>query len=140
VLIVEPSRAIRKALVHVFERRGHSVVCVDSAEGAARQPYSFHCGVFGDRLPDASAISLAGWLLAEQRVRSIVFFGRSEDVEFRLRASNLGSFVPRADGLHRLERAVSELMTIRRVANGDLSVAGDDWLTDGSASGLRRKT
>ncbi|MGC4066012.1 MAG: hypothetical protein QM784_15455 [Polyangiaceae bacterium] len=140
VLIVEPSRAICKALLHVFERRGHSVVCVETAAEAARQPYSFHCGVFGDQLPDASAISLAGWLLAEQRVRSIVFFGQSEDVEFRLRASNLGSFVSRADGLHRLERAVSDLICLRRVANGDLLEVSDGRAIEHGGSGLRRRT
>jgi hypothetical protein len=113
---------------------------VETGADAARQPYWFHCGVFGDRLPDASAISVAGWLLAEQRVRSVVFFGQSDDVEFRLRASNLGSFVSRADGLHRLERAVAELLSIRRVANGEPLEDCDGNASGGSGSGLRRKT
>lgn len=120
VLIVEQNRPMRKALIHVFERRGYVVYGVESAAEASRLPHRFDCGIFADQLPDASAIALAGWFLAEQRVRCVVFFGHSTDVDVRLRASNLGSFVSRDEGVHRLERAVGEALSMRsrRVVGG----------------------
>jgi DNA-binding NtrC family response regulator len=140
VLIVEPQRSVRRALTHVFEQRGYVVVGAENAAGASRLPHRFHCGVFADLLPDASALALAGWFLAEQRVKCVVFFGQVADVDFRLRASNLGSFVGRDEGLHRLERAVAELLPIqvRRVGNGGVSQPAH-WGTDSTQSGPRRR-
>ena len=141
VLVVEPSRPLRKALIHVFERRGYLVVPAENAAEAYRLPHRFHCGVFGDQLPDASAISLAGWFLAEQRVQCVVFFGQSEDVDVRLRASNLGSFVCRDEGVHRLERVVAESLALRtrRVANGEGGLNYWQMIGTASDSGLRRR-
>lgn len=141
VLIVEPSRPVRRALAHVFAQRGYGVVCVENAAEASRLPNRFHCGVFSDQLPDANAISLAGWFLAEQRLQCVVFFGQSEDVEVRLRACNLGSFVARHEGVHRLERAVAESLAFRfrRVANGDRTGTYDPTGPSTADSGLRRR-
>jgi DNA-binding response OmpR family regulator len=144
VLIVEPSNPVRRALEHVFTRRGYSVVVADGATAATRLPARFDCGVFSDQLTDGNALTLAGWFLAEQRVNCVVFFGISEDVEVRLRACNLGSYVSRNEGLHRLERAVAESLAchtrIRRVANGEgydaYQVTCD---SSTSESGLRRR-
>jgi DNA-binding response OmpR family regulator len=140
VLIVEPNRPVRRALTHVFAQRGYSVVCVETATEASNLPYRFDCAIFSDQLPDANAISLAGWFLAEQRVHCVVFFGHNDDVEVRLRASNLGSFIARSDGVHRLERAVAESLAprMRRVANGERAIS-DSSIGNSVESGLRRR-
>jgi hypothetical protein len=138
VLIIEPSRAVRKAVGNVFSWRGYSVLAVESAAAAARLPHRFDCGIFSDVLPDASAIAVAGWFLVEQRIGCAVFFGASVDVELRLRASNLGTFVGREEGLHRLERAVKDAVSdqsrLRKVVGG-----GNVYFHDQSDSGLRRR-
>lgn len=140
VLIVEPNRAVRRALTHVFSQRGYAVVCSETATEASRLPNRFDCAILSDELPDANAISLAGWFLAEQRVKCVVFFGNNDDVEVRLSASNLGSFVTRSDGVHRLERAVAESLAsrFRRVINGD-RVSTYSASEDAAQSGLRRR-
>lgn len=94
--------AIHRTLV----RQGYSVSSVASAAAATQLPQQFDCGIFADTLPDASPIGLAGWLLVEQRIQCAVFFGTARDVELRLRASNLGTYVGHEEGLGRLERAV----------------------------------
>jgi hypothetical protein len=123
VLIIEPSRLVRRAVANVFIRRGYQVLSVETAAAATRLPHQFDCGIFSDVLPDASAIALAGWFLIEQRIGCAVFFGGSEDVELRLRASNLGTFVGREEGLHRLERATQDALMdqhrLRRAAGGE---------------------
>ncbi len=118
VLVVEPSRPVRKALATVLERRGYSVVPTSGMTEASRIPRRFDCGIFADRLNDGNAVSFAGWLLVEQRIRCAVFFGATEDVDFRLRASNLGTYVSRHEGLHRLERAVADAVRETALAAG----------------------
>lgn len=108
ILVVEPTPAVSRAIVAVLERRDYHVTAVAGAEEANRHPGRFDCGVFSDVLPDESGISLAGWLLAENRVACVVFFGHAEDVDTRLRASNLGTYLHRNEGLHALASAVAE--------------------------------
>ncbi len=124
VLVVEPVRAVARAIAAILERRDYRVTVVGDAAGANLRPGRFDCGVFSDILPDGNGISLAGWLLAENRVSCAVFFGHAEDVDTRLRASNLGTYVHRNDGLHALSAAVAEaaadtLERARAVGAGD---------------------
>lgn len=114
VIVVEPVRAVANAIVAVLERHGHEAIAVGSAAEANQHPGRFDCGVFSDELPDGNGISLAGWLLAEDRVTCVVFFGHAEDVDTRLRASNLGTYLHRNDGLHALSTAVDEAVTETR--------------------------
>jgi DNA-binding NtrC family response regulator len=120
VLIVEPVTAIASAIAGLLERHGCRVVVSRSAADACLYPRRFDCGVFSDRLPDAGGIALAGWLLAEERVRVAVMFGHDTDTAMRLRASNLGTYVHRSSGVDVLGRAVLDAIgdTRRAIAVG----------------------
>lgn len=139
VLIVEPVRAVAKALAAVLERSDDVVTVAASAEEANRHSGPFDCGVFNTTLPDGSGIALAGWLLAESRVRAVVFYGDDTDTDVRLRASNLGSFVQRSEGIHHLScvirDAIEDTAARRRVAGGEDTTTGRVELK----SGARRK-
>lgn len=137
VLIVEPLRLVREAVEGLLNRHGYHVLSVESAAAAILLPHRFECCVFSDTLPDSSALSLAGWFLVEQRIRGAIFFGTTEDVDFRLRASNLGTFVARAEGLHRLLRAVKDPFDDRNQQRMAVSAEGLS-LEPRLGSGLRR--
>jgi DNA-binding response OmpR family regulator len=111
ILVVDGVAADARAVSSILERSGYSVVVTRTAEEAGRQPGPFDCGIFAEHLPDGSGISLAGWLLAEDRVRCIVFFGDSLEEDVRLRANNLGSFVHKTQGIHELVKAVGEMVS-----------------------------
>lgn len=137
VLVVEPNRPVRHAVVSVLEARGYYVAAAANSSEVGRQLRSFDCGVFSDHLPDGSAISLAGWLLVQRRIRHAVFFGSSKDVDLRLRASNLGTFVGSEQGLHHLERAIAESLSEGvALAVGDVA---SGYLASAPRSGLRRR-
>jgi DNA-binding response OmpR family regulator len=120
ILVVEGTSAVARAIAVVLERRGYTVTLCGSCAEASRHPGTFDCGVFADKLSDGNGMSLAGWLLAEDRVRSVVFFGDSFEIDTRLRAANLGSFVHKSEGLHELERAIADAIadSVRAVAAG----------------------
>ena len=105
-MVVEPTRPMAKAIASVLERHGCRVTLAESASDACRHPHAFDCGVFSDRLADESGIELAGWLMAEDRVRVAVFFAHEDDGSVQLRASNLGTWVHRCLGLNALRVAV----------------------------------
>jgi DNA-binding response OmpR family regulator len=111
VLVVDGVAAVAGAVSSILEHRGYSVVVTRTAEEAGRQPGPFDCGIFAERLPDGSGISLAGWLLAEDRVRCVVFFGDSMEEDVRLRANNLGGFVHKTQGIHELVKVVGEMVS-----------------------------
>ena len=137
VLIVEPLRLVREAVVGLLSRYGYRILSVESAAAAILLPHRFECCVFSDTLPDSSALSLAGWFLVEQRIRSAIFFGTTEDVDFRLRASNVGTFVARAEGLHRLLRAVKDSFEDR--SQQRMAASAESMSLDARTdSGLRR--
>lgn len=110
VLVVEPSQPVARAIANVLERRDYHVTVVGGAAESNQYPGRFDCGVFSDVLPDGNGIALAGWLLAENRIGAAVFFGHAEDVDTRLRASNLGTYLPRSEGLRALSSAVADAM------------------------------
>jgi DNA-binding response OmpR family regulator len=116
VLVVEPVEGVARAVACLLERHGCRVVVSGTAHDACRQPLRFDCGVFSDRLPDEGGIALAGWLLAEERVRVAVFFGHDTDTNTRLRASNLGTYVHRSSGLTVLSGAVLDAIGDTRLA------------------------
>ena len=116
VLVVEPVRPMAKAIASVLERHGCRVTLAETAGEACRHPHAFDCGVFSDRLADESGIELAGWLMAEARVRVAVFFAHDDDDNVQLRASNLGTWVQRCLGLNALRIAVLDAITDTELA------------------------
>jgi hypothetical protein len=91
-----------------LEQRGHTVVVVSSGSEANRHPRQFDCGIFSGPVNQAVAIALAGWFLAENRVRCVVFIADHLEPELRVRAANLGALVLRHEGVQRLCDAVEE--------------------------------
>ena len=131
-----------RAVSATLARRGYSVVVTHSCEEAGRQPGRFDCGVFAERLTDGNGISLAGWLLAEDRVRCVVFFGDSVESDVCLRASNLGSFVHKTQGIHELAKAIAEALRdldAREQAVGAGTIADDGFLPDARTGPRRRQ-
>jgi DNA-binding response OmpR family regulator len=110
ILLVEGVYALARAVAATLQRRGYAVTVARSAAEAGKLPGPFDCGVFAERLPDGNGISLAGWLLAEDRVRCVVFFGDSSEGDVLLRASNLGSFVQKTEGIHALGQIVGDAL------------------------------
>lgn len=139
VLIVDPVRPVARALAAVLERDDYTVTVAATAEEANRQAGPFDCGVFNTTLPDGSGIALAGWLLAENRVNAVVFYGSDTDTDVRLRASNLGSFVHRSEGIHHLSCVIADAIAD---SAGRVRVAGGSDATSTRPelkSGARRK-
>jgi DNA-binding response OmpR family regulator len=137
ILVVETRASTARAIANVFERHGFRVTVAPSAEEACRHPQRFDCGIFSDQLPGEGGIALAGWLLAEARVTAAVFFGRAEDKDLRLRASNLGTWVRESEGLNALRLAVIEAIGETRLARA-VGAEGEE-LRPGSKTGPRRK-
>lgn len=136
VLVVEPVASTARAIASMLASQGCRVVVASSGEDACRHPQRFDCGVFSDLLPDEGGIALAGWLLAEQRVRVAVFFGHDDDTGLRLRASNLGSYVHRSAGIEALGRVVLEAIRDTRLAR---AVGAEDELRAEAKTGPRRR-
>jgi hypothetical protein len=125
-------------MASVLGRHGYQVVLARSCAEANRHPRRFPGAVFAIDLPDGNGVTLAGWLLAEDRIGAAVFFDEALDVELRLRASNLGSFVHRSDGIHELAKVLAEAIgeTTRAKAVGDEAGGG---LRTELKSGPRRR-
>lgn len=139
ILVVEPVRAVAKAIVTVLERHGHDVIAVGGEAEANQRPGRFDCGVFSDTLPDGNGISLAGWLLAEDRVACVVFFGHADDVDTRLRASNLGTYLHRDEGLHALSLAIDDAVAETRERARAVGAEGERAGRPELKSGKRRR-
>ncbi len=139
VLVVEPVRAVARAVAAILGRNDDLVTVAGTAAEANRHSGPFDCGVFNTQLPDGSGIALAGWLLAENRVRAVVFYGDETDTDVRLRASNLGSFVHRSNGIHHLScviaDAIADSVSRARVAGAEDATPGRPEFK----SGARRK-
>jgi DNA-binding response OmpR family regulator len=129
ILLVEGVTAVSRAVAATLRRLGYSVVVTRTCEEAGRQPGPFDCGVFAERLSDGNGISLAGWLLAEDRVRCVVFFGDSVQKDVRLRASNLGSFVHKTQGIYDLAKTIREAL---RDLDAHQQAVGAEFSRDGS--------
>lgn len=110
VLIVDASPSVAQATAGVLEQRGFQTVVATSCEDACGRPGPFDCGIFSADLPDGNGVSLAGWLLAEDRVYSVVFFDPASDPELGERMGNLGVVVPRSEGLDALCDALRNLL------------------------------
>lgn len=127
-----------RAIAGVLERHGCTVVVASSADDACRHPHWFDCGVFSDMLPDQGGIALAGWLLAEARVRVAVFFGHQDDTNLQLRASNLGTYVQRSLGLNALRVAVLDAISDTRLARA-VGAEDADYYRQEAKTGPRRR-
>jgi DNA-binding response OmpR family regulator len=106
ILLFESEDSHGATIRAVLESRGHQVTLAHSGHEADRHALQFDCGVFGSELNHGNAVTLAGWLLAENRVRRVVFFSESVDAALRARASNLGSWVLRDEGIGALCAAI----------------------------------
>ncbi|MEB2313769.1 MAG: response regulator [Sorangiineae bacterium] len=139
VLIVDPVVAVSHALGQHLERRGHFVEVAARAAEAVRIRRRFDCAVLNTALADGSGLELAGRLLAENRAASVVFYGAETDIELRVRASNLGSFVHRSEGIHHLSRVIDDAVedTQARAASASRSEPATGY--DDFKSGARRK-
>jgi DNA-binding response OmpR family regulator len=116
VIVVDPDLATAQSIATLLTQHGYRVVVATSADEACRNPLRFECGVFSDQLPEQGGITLAGWLMAEERVGLAVFFGHDEDIGARLRASNLGTYVLRRDGIAAVVRATLQALGETRLA------------------------
>ena len=139
VLIVESSRPIAGAVARVLDRRGYRATVASSCKDACAHPGPFDCGIFGVKLPDGDGVSLAGWLIAEERVRSVLFFDDTTESDVRLRASNLGSFVHREEGVKALCDAVDEIVSAALARAKAVGAEDDVELRAQLKSGRRRK-
>lgn len=106
ILLFESEDSCASAICAALESRGHQVTLAHSGDEANRHARCFDCGVFSAELNQGNAVTLAGWLLAENRVRRVVFFGDSTDAALSARAANLGSWVRRDEGISALCDAI----------------------------------
>jgi DNA-binding response OmpR family regulator len=139
VIVVEADPATAQDIADLLRQHGCQVVVAATSDAACRQPRRFDCGVFSDRLPGhGGGVALAGWLLAEERVRTAVFFGHDDDTSARLRASNLGTYVLRRDGIAAVVRAALE--AIRETDLAKAVGAEDGRFRSEQKTGTRRRT
>ncbi len=113
VLVAEPSAPVAEAIRRVLEQRGYEVTVAGSCEAACGHVGPFDCGVFPLTFPDGPGISLAGWLIAEERVIDVIFFDTMRDADQRHRAGNLGVVVERDEGVEVLSQAIQEVVHAR---------------------------
>jgi hypothetical protein len=108
ILLLEPTDEAGARQKSALEERGHTVTWVRVGAEANRVPQHFDCGVFSGEFAEGNGVALAGWFLAENRVRSVVFVSDSLDASVRVRASNLGGWVLRSEGTDELCNAVAD--------------------------------
>ena len=137
VLSVVSSVALAKAMAHVLGRRGFSVDVVTSTERAMGVLTHYDCAVLADELPNA--LATAGWLLANGRADSVVFYGSSMDEEQRLRSANLGSHVHASEGLHRLSLVISDAIEETRLARAAGAEDPDSFRPEARTGPRRRR-
>ena len=116
VLIIIPSKPLAEAAAHVLRRRGYVVEKAEAIGEVDHFPLRFDCAILSDGLKGAGAIAIAGSLLARGRIGVAVFYGDTMTVDERIRASNLGTYVEKCEGLHRLAIAVDEAIEDVRLA------------------------
>ncbi len=139
-LLVDDDRAVVRAAHRYLSHRGHSVETASNGSEARKHTGPFDCVVLDIDLGGESGLELAREFV-DTNASCIVFFSASTHTDVRLAASELGTFVSKADGLHALSRtmeiAVEESRQAVLVSNGEaiLSPRADPRLE----SGFRKK-
>lgn len=140
VLVADASASSARQIARELDARGFHTVVTDSCSDACGHPGPFDYGIFSAELSDGSGISLAGWLLAEDRIYGVVFFDPTEDAEVLARMANLGTVVARNQGVDALCNALENRLKAvgeraRAVGAADPSYSGRQE----EKSGRRRK-
>lgn len=118
ILVVDTSRAVASAMARVLERRGYRVTVATTLDEACDQPGPFECGVFSVRVGPDDGISLAGWLMAEGRLETPIFFDDTKDTTLHTRARSIGTYLPREEGVGALCEAVAQAIEWVATVNG----------------------
>ncbi len=108
------------ALAGSLRSRGFDVLRATTADEALRSVRHFQCAVFLDLEHPNAALSLAGWLLAEGRIGSVVFRRPGKQSVFpQDRATNLGRVLPPGFSVAAVVAAVSSTnRTLRSMSTG----------------------
>jgi DNA-binding response OmpR family regulator len=109
VLIVEDNTAMARAIEKSLRVHGHAISLVHSAAAARAESTSFDVGVFDISLPDGDGVELAEQLLAERRVRHVLFFSGAVDDYMIDRAQVTGRVLPKDQSFSELHRVILEL-------------------------------
>ena len=125
-LLVDDDRTVVRAAQRHLTHRGHSVDTASNAAEARELSGPFDCIVLDIDLAGESGLELAREFV-DTKTSCIVFFSASTSTEVRLAASELGTFVSKAEGLHALSRtveiAVEESRQAVLVSNGEAMVS-----------------
>ncbi len=118
IIVVDHLRPVATAVARVLQRRGYRVTVATSLDEACDEPGPFECGVFATKVGPDDGVSLAGWLMAEGRLETAIFFDDSTDAEIHRRANTIGTFLRREEGVGALCEAVAQAVEWVAVANG----------------------
>jgi DNA-binding NarL/FixJ family response regulator len=90
VLLVDSDELTVSFVTRLMRRNGFDVIQAGSGAAARSLPASFEVGVFEVSMGDGDGILLAGEMLADARVRRVVFFTDVVDVDLLKEAARLG--------------------------------------------------
>ncbi len=125
-LLVDDDRTVVRAAHRYLTQRGHSVETASNAAEARKLTGPFDCIVLDIDLASESGLELAREFV-DTKASCILFFSASTNTEVCLAASELGTFVSKAEGLHALSRtmeiAVEESRQAVLVSNGQALVS-----------------
>lgn len=138
ILVVDDYPPLAKVIAIGLRRNGHDVERAGSQRRALEVEGPLDAAVIDVDLPDGSGIEVAETLLAEERVKLVVFFSATRDAEARQRALLLGPFVDKSTGVDPL----IELLEEELAARGTLAKvvgAPDQAVSPTGRSGTRRR-
>jgi len=124
-----------------IRHEGHTVMRAGSVAAVFEMEESFDHAVLDIDLPDGTGVALAHELLETGRVRSVVFFTASRDIEMLGQAATLGLLVDKSSGAECLLAAVRQLTACEH-SDRRVAVAGSPQSIssrDSGRSGMRRK-
>lgn len=132
-LVVETYPALAQVLAIALGREGHEVVRVDRVARALEVEGPFDGAIIEAELLDGSGVELAEQLIADERVRWVVFYTACRTPETLERAARLGPIVDKMLGVETLMTALRSVTDSAKVANGDEASEAT------SRSGTRRR-
>ncbi len=114
LLVIDDDPVLSRAIGRSLRSRGYVVRTVTSYEEAEREQGPYVCAICDVNLPDGDGLALARNLRERGVVDKLVFFSGVVDPDVRRQADELGTFVPKGDGLAAVELVLDAVMRVSR--------------------------
>jgi CheY-like chemotaxis protein len=110
ILVLEDYPPLGKVIEIGLRRIGHEAVRVDSVKAALAIEGEFELATMDVDLPDGRGTDVAARMIADGRLKRVVFFSATSDPELEERARSIGPFVEKAYGVEALVQVIQQLV------------------------------